>query len=114
MSASAANIPPPSRPAPTPEERATVDYWAVAAGMERAVAETRKFVEERDRLSGEREKLAAEREKLTAERDKLLAEARKLDRDRFIAPFLLGVAAVGAAIAAAPVLARLFGIGWPP
>lgn len=84
MSASAANLTPPSQPAPTGAERATVDYWAVVAGIERSIAETRKFGEERDRLA--------------AEREKLQAEALKLARDRTLAPWQL-VAAATVAVA---------------
>lgn len=116
------------------DHRERLDYAEIVARIERMNAETAKLVEEAPKLAAERERLAAEareafaridraqaetrkfaaeQNKLAEEATKLAAEARKLDRDRSIAPLLLVIAALGAAIASIPVLARLFGMVWP-
>ena len=80
---------------------ATADYAArlnladVVARIERAQAETRKFVAEHDKLS--------------AERSKLDAEALKLRRDRFLAPALALAATLGAIATFAPAIIRAIG-----
>ncbi len=80
---------------------ATADYAArlnfadVVARIERAQAETRKFVAEHDKLS--------------AERSKLDAEAMKLRRDRFLAPALALAATLGAIATFAPAIIRAIG-----
>ncbi len=80
---------------------ATADYAArlnladVVARIERAQAETRKFV--------------AEHDKLAAERSKLDAEALKLRRDRFLAPALALAATLGAIATFAPAIIRAIG-----
>ena len=67
----------------------------VVARIERAQAETRKFV--------------AEHDKLAAERSKLDAEAMKLRRDRFLAPALALAATLGAIATFAPAIIRAIG-----
>ena len=80
---------------------ATADYASrlnladVVARIERAQAETRKFV--------------AEHDKLAAERSKLDAEALKLRRDRFLAPALALAATLGAIATFAPAIIRAIG-----
>lgn len=90
--------------APTPEQRARVDFDAVLAGIERAQEETRKFVQEGHKLATEREKLAA--------------EARKLERDRSLAPWQVVAASatataavIGASAGVAALLLRWWGAG---
>jgi hypothetical protein len=48
-----------------------------------------------DRSIAETEKLQAETRKFTAEQQKLISESRKLDRDRWLAPALAIVSAIG-------------------
>ncbi len=62
------------------------------ARVERSQEETRKFV--------------AEQHKLITEQSKLLAETVPLRVSRFVTPTAVVVAAIGALIAAAPVLTR--------
>ena len=86
----------------------------IVARIERAQAETRKFVAEHDKLAAEQSKFMAEHGKLSAEQFKLNAEALKLGRDRFLAPFALAVTSLGAGaalFAAAQALLRLTGPG---
>ncbi len=64
----------------------------VLARIDRAQAETRKFV--------------AEHDKLAAERSKLDAEAAKLRRERFLAPILAADALGGFIAAAVPLILR--------
>ena len=63
------------------------------ASIERAQAETRKFV--------------SESAKLAAEHLKLIAEAQKLDRDRWLAPALAIAAVVGGLLGTASFIAKL-------
>ena len=80
---------------------ATADYSArlnlaeVVARIERAQAETRKFV--------------AEHDKLAAEQSKLMAETLKLRRARFLAPALALAATLGAIATFAPAIVRAIG-----
>ena len=81
----------------------------VVARVERAQAETRKFVAEHDKLAAEQRKLNAEHDKLAAEQRKLSAEAAKLSRDRFLAPALALAATLGAIATFAPAIIRAIG-----
>lgn len=65
------------------------------ARIERMNVETAKFVAEQQKLAAEQGKLAAEQQKFAAEQGKFAAEERKLDRDRFLAPWTLIVATLG-------------------
>ena len=81
----------------------TIDIQAVVARIDRDLMESRKLREESD-------KLAAEARKLSAERDKLLVEMLKIERDRRLAPWVLGVAVLAALIGAGTaLLTRLLG-----
>ncbi len=71
------------------EGKPGIDYAAQLAGIERSIAETRKFAAEQNKLSVEAAKLAAEQNKLGAEQNKLTAEALELKRERSLAPFIL-------------------------
>ncbi len=75
------------------EDRLGIDYAAQLAGIERSMAETRKFVAEQNKLSEETLKLGAEKIKLNE-------EALKMARDRSLAPLALFSGLVGGALAA--------------
>lgn len=76
-----------SASSPIPVE---LDWREQIARIDRAQAETRKFV---------------------AERDKLLAEAGKLNRDRGLAPWLVAGAVAGGVATVASLALRLIGAG---
>ncbi len=89
------------------ERQSSLDYAEQLARIERSIAETRKFGEERDkfaaeqhRLAAETQKLGAEQLKLGAEQQKLYEEALKFKRDRSLAPLALFSGLVGGALAA--------------
>lgn len=78
----------------------TIDLSEQIARIDRAQAETRKFVSEMNKLS-------AEASKLSAEQLKLMAEAMKLDKERWWFPWLqLVTVSVSSAVIAA-IVARL-------
>ena len=58
-------------------------------------------IERIDRNRAETQKLVQESGKFIAEQRKLLAESRKLDRDRWLAPWVLVASLSGGAIVAA-------------
>ena len=66
-----------------------------------------------DRDLAETEKLIAEARTFSAEHNKLAAEAANSWVARFVTPAALVIAAIGAVIAALPVLARAFGHACP-
>ena len=53
-----------------------------------------------DRNRAESDKLRQETEKFVAEQRKLISESRKLDRDRWLAPLVLGASLLGGVIGA--------------
>ncbi len=63
------------------------------------------------RMREESEKFSAEQHKLLAEQMKLAAEAAKLERDRWLAPWLLAVAALGGALGIVQFFLHLAGRG---
>ncbi len=88
------------------------DLREQVARIDRLLEESGKLSAERLKLDAERLKLESERLKLEAERIKYASESVKLDRDRFLAPFALTIAAMGAGaalLAAAIALVRLHG-----
>ncbi len=72
-----------------------IDIRAIIARIDRDQAETGKFAAEQRKLTAEQSKLTAEQNKFWAEQAKLAAEAMKMQRDRFLSPWLVAVAIGG-------------------
>lgn len=77
-----------------------LDLRAIVACIDRDLMEAGK-------LRQETQKFVAEHDKLIAEEAKLRSEARKLDRDRWIAPWLAITGLVGGIITVAGTIWRL-------
>ena len=77
-----------------------VDFRAIVARIDRDL-------EEAGKLREESQKFVAEQKKLMAEEVKLRSEARKLDRDRWIAPWLAVTGLIGGIITVADTLWRV-------
>ncbi len=86
--------------ATTEERQSSLDYAEQLARIERSIAETRKFGEERDKFAAEQHRLTAETAKFGAKQQKLYEEALKFRRDRSLAPLALFSGLVGGALAA--------------
>lgn len=76
------------------------DLQAIVARIDRDLMESGK-------LRQETQKFVAEHDKLIAEEAKLRSEARKLDRDRWIAPWLAITGLVGGVITVAGAVWRV-------
>jgi hypothetical protein len=77
-----------------------IDFKAIVARIDRDLMEAGK-------LRQETQKFVAEHDKLVAEEAQLRSEARKLDRDRWIAPWLAITSHVGGLITVAGAILRL-------
>ncbi len=87
--------------AATEERQSSFDYAEQLARIERAIAETRKLSEERDKFVVEQHRLTAETSKFGAEQQKLYEEALKFRRERSLAPLALLSGLVSGAFVAA-------------
>ncbi len=81
-----------------------LDLKEQLARIDRMIQETGKFAEETRKFTEEQHKLIAEERKLGA-------EAAKLERDRWLAPWMVVVGGVGGMLAIAQFLLRLAGKG---
>jgi hypothetical protein len=68
----------------------------------------RRALDESDKFRAEQRKRMAESDKFHAEQLKLFAEGLKLERERWLAPVAMSVAAVGAVTAAVASILNLF------
>lgn len=67
--------------------------------LKEQLARIQRMIDESDKFRAEQRKLIAEGEKLSAEERKLYAEGLKINRDRWLAPVMVIIAAIGAVTA---------------